>query len=380
MFESQFLGPRVSYIERIKGINYFLIFLIIILFIFGMLALYSIAGQDFNLWPKNHLYRFMLGLLCIFFLSMISMDRIFKFAYPIFILNVIILAAMPLIGTETMGATRWIKLAGFSLQPSEFVKYTLVLALAKYYHSIQDEDVNALSKLFIPFLITLTPALIVVTQPDLGTAVIIIFGSISIFWVAGLSYKFFVSSGILFILSIPVGWQFLREYQKDRVYTFFNPERDPLGNGYHILQSKIALGSGGFFGKGYLNGTQSHLNFLPEMHNDFIFTMFGEEFGFVGTFGLLTIYLIIILVSIRMALMSRSLFGRYLSIGVTSVFSIYIFINISMVIGLIPVVGVPLPFLSYGGSSMLAIMCGFGLLMNCYIHQRANLEKGDLFR
>ena len=379
MFESEFFGPRISYLDRIKGINFFLIFLILILFSFGLLSLYSIAGENFNSWPRNHLYRFLLGLLCILFLSLIDLKSIFKYAYTIFILNVLILAAMPIIGTETMGATRWIKVLGFSLQPSEFVKYTLIIALAKYYHTIQDEDVNSIFKLIIPFLLTFTPALLVATQPDLGTAVVIVLGSISIFWIVGLSYKFFITSGFLFIFSIPIVWQFLREYQKDRVYTFFNPERDPLGNGYHILQSKIALGSGGFFGKGYLNGTQSHLNFLPEMHNDFIFTMFGEEFGFIGTFGLLIIYLLIILLSIRMALRSRSLFGRFLSIGVTSVFSIYIFINISMVMGLIPVVGVPLPFLSYGGSSMLAIMCGFGLLMNCYIHQRAELERGDLF-
>ena len=228
-------------------------------------------------------------------------------------------------------------------------------------------------------LIFLIPTTIVFIQPDLGTALVIALGSFSIFWVAGLSYRYFIAGGLLGLLSIPVAWQFLREYQKERVFTFFNPERDPLGNGYHILQSKIALGSGGFFGKGYLDGTQSHLTFFPEMHNDFIFTMFGEEFGFLGSVFLIIIYLIIILLSFRMAIASKSLFSRYLSIGVTFVFSLYVLINISMVMGLIPVVGVPLPFLSYGGSSTLAIMGGFGLLMNCHIHQRTNLEKGDFF-
>ena len=379
MFSNQYVNLRISYLDKIKSINYFLLFLIFILFSFGLLALYSVADENFNSWPKNHLYRFLLGLFIIFFLSLVDIRTIFRFAYPIFILNLIVLAIIPLIGTETYGATRWIKVGGFSIQPSEFIKYTLILALAKYYHSIQDDDVNSIRKLIIPILIIAIPSFIVSIQPDLGTAVIIAIGSISIFWVVGLYYRYFIFLFTLGIASIPIIWQFLREYQKDRVFTFFNPERDPLGNGYHILQSKIALGSGGLFGKGYLNGTQSHLSFLPEMHNDFIFTMFGEEFGFIGSISLLIIYLIIILISFRMAFMSRSLFARYLSVGVTSVFSIYIFEMVSMVTGLIPVVGVPLPFLSYGGSSMLAVMGGFGLLMNCYIHQKTNLEKGDFF-
>tara|TARA_B110001454_G_scaffold183205_1_gene178251 strand:+ start:2144 stop:3286 length:1143 start_codon:yes stop_codon:yes gene_type:complete len=379
MFNNQYGNLRISYFDKIKSVNYFLLFLILILFSFGLLALYSVADENFNSWPKNHLYRFLIGLFGIFFLSLIDIRTIFRFAYPIFILNLLVLAIIPLIGTETYGATRWIKIWGFSIQPSEFIKYTLILALAKYYHSIQDDDVNSIRKLIIPILIIAIPSFIVLTQPDLGTAVMIALGSISIFWVVGLYYRYFIFLFTLGIGSIPIAWQFLRDYQKDRVFTFFNPERDPLGNGYHILQSKIALGSGGLFGKGYLDGTQSHLSFLPEMHNDFIFTVFGEEFGFIGTISLLIIYLIIILISFRMAFMSRSPFARYLSVGVTSVFSIYVFVNISMVTGLIPVVGVPLPFLSYGGSSMLAVMCGFGLLMNCYIHQKINLEKGDFF-
>ena len=379
MFNSSFSSGALSYSERLRKINYIILFLILVLFFFGLLALYSVADGNFDSWPKNHLYRFLIGLILIFFLSIIDIKVIFNFAYPVFLLNIFVLLLIPFIGTETFGATRWIKIAGISLQPSEFVKYTLILALAKYYHSIQDTNINSFSKIIIPLIFVIVPTLIVFVQPDLGTAGVIALGSISIFWAAGLSYKYFISAGILGLTSIPIGWQFLRDYQKDRIYTFFNPERDPLGNGYHILQSKIALGSGGFFGKGYLEGTQSHLNFLPEMHNDFIFTMFGEEFGFLGSIFLIIIYLSIILISLRMALASRSFFSKYLSIGVTSVFSLYILINISMVMGLIPVVGVPLPFLSFGGSSMLAIMGGFGLLMNCYINQRANLEKGDFF-
>ena len=215
-------------------------------------------------------------------------------------------------------------------------------------------------------------------QPDLGTSIIILIGAGSIFWIVGVNYKYFLSAFTFVCISIPVGWQYLHNYQKERVYTFFNPERDPLGNGYHIMQSKIALGSGGFSGKGYLEGTQSHLNFLPEMHTDFIFTMYGEEFGFIGTFALLIIYISIILVSFNLAIKSRSNFGRYLSCGLIFLFFSHVFINIAMVMGLLPVVGVPLPLISYGGSSMMATMIGFGLIMNCYINKDTMLAKESL--
>ena len=286
------------------------------------------------------------------------------------------LVVIPFVGVESNGATRWINILGLSIQPSEFVKYTLILALAKYFHSIHNEDHTFLNRLIIPGTISIIPVLLVASQPDLGTALIILLGAISIFWIVGLSYKFFVTGGIIVITSLPILWQFLKGYQKERVFTFFNPERDPLGNGYHILQSKIALGSGGIFGKGYMEGTQSHLNFLPEMQTDFIFTMFGEEFGFLGSLLLILIYASVIGLSISLALTCRSLFSKYLALGVCTVFFIYIFVNIGMVTGLLPVVGVPLPFISYGGSSMLAVMFGFGLLMNCYIHQNTILQKG----
>ena len=229
--------------------------------------------------------------------------------------------------------------------------------------------------MIIPLIITIVPVLLVITQPDLGTALIILLGGISLFWISGLNYKYFIVGVFSILCSLPVLWQYLKDYQKDRVLTFFNPERDPLGNGYHIMQSKIALGSGGIFGKGYMEGTQSHLNFLPEMQTDFIFTMLGEEFGFIGTLLLLLMYAALIMISIRLALKSRSLFSKYLSLGVCNVFFIYVFVNIGMVTGLLPVVGVPLPFISYGGSSMLAVMFGFGLLMNCYINRNIIIEK-----
>jgi len=363
-----------SAFAKLQSINYPLLGLIITLFFVGLAALYSISNGDFNSWPLKHSQRFILGLIIFFLVIFFDLRLIFGYAYVIFFLSIISLAIIPFFGIESNGATRWINIAGISLQPSEFVKYTLILALAKYFHSINN-DSSFIKTLIIPLIITIVPVLLVITQPDLGTALIILLGGISLFWISGLNYKYFIVGVFSILCSLPVLWQYLKDYQKDRVLTFFNPERDPLGNGYHIMQSKIALGSGGIFGKGYMEGTQSHLNFLPEMQTDFIFTMLGEEFGFTGTLLLLLIYAALIMISIRLALKSRSLFSKYLSLGVCNVFFIYVFVNIGMVTGLLPVVGVPLPFISYGGSSMLAVMFGFGLLMNCYINRNIIIEK-----
>ena len=363
-----------SAFAKLQSINYPLLGLIITLFFVGLAALYSISNGDFNSWPLKHSQRFILGLIIFFLVIFFDLRLIFGYAYLIFFLSIISLAIIPFFGIESNGATRWINIAGISLQPSEFVKYTLILALAKYFHSINN-DSSFIKTLIIPLIITIVPVFLVITQPDLGTALIILLGGISLFWISGLNYKYFIVGVFSILCSLPVLWQYLKDYQKDRVLTFFNPERDPLGNGYHIMQSKIALGSGGIFGKGYMEGTQSHLNFLPEMQTDFIFTMLGEEFGFIGTLLLLLIYAALIMISIRLALKSRSLFSKYLSLGVCNVFFIYVFVNIGMVTGLLPVVGVPLPFISYGGSSMLAVMFGFGLLMNCYINRNIIIEK-----
>ena len=363
-----------SAFAKLQSINYPLLGLIITLFFVGLAALYSISNGDFNSWPLKHSQRFILGLIIFFLVIFFDLRLIFAYAYVIFFLSIISLVIIPFFGIESNGATRWINIAGISLQPSEFVKYTLILALAKYFHSINN-DSSFIKTLIIPLIITIVPVLLVITQPDLGTALIILLGGISLFWISGLNYKYFIVGVFSILCSLPVLWQYLKDYQKDRVLTFFNPERDPLGNGYHIMQSKIALGSGGIFGKGYMEGTQSHLNFLPEMQTDFIFTMLGEEFGFIGTMLLLIIYAALIMISIRLALKSRSLFSKYLSLGVCNVFFIYVFVNIGMVTGLLPVVGVPLPFISYGGSSMLAVMFGFGLLMNCYINRNIIIEK-----
>ena len=379
MYNLESTRVELNTLSRLRSINYLFLSLLTIIFLIGVLSLYSVAGGEFNSWPIKHLQRFVIGAIAFFIICLIDIKFFFRFAYIIFFLSLLFLIIVPFIGTESYGATRWIRIAGISLQPSEFIKFTLILALAKYFHSITDESINFIRKFILPLIIILVPVFIVAVQPDLGTAIIIFIGGASVFWIVGLNYKYFISGGVIFILSIPLLWQYFKDYQKERIFTFFNPERDPLGNGYHIMQSKIALGSGGILGKGYQEGTQSHLNFLPEMHTDFIFTMFGEEFGFLGGLLLISLYAGVIVLSIRMGLESRSHFGRYLSLGVSTVFFIYVFVNISMVTGILPVVGVPLPLVSYGGSSMLAVMGGFGLLMNCYIHQKTILPKGDIF-
>ena len=379
MFNIKHDRPELNILSRLRSINLLFLFFVILIFLFGVLSLYSVSNGEFNSWPIKHIQRFLLGLIVFFIICSIDIKFFFIFAYPIFLLSLLFLIVVPFLGTEMYGATRWIKIGGISLQPSEFIKFTLILALAKYFHSSTNETMAFIKKFILPLIIILIPVVIVAAQPDLGTAVVIFIGGVSIFWIIGLNYRYFITGGAMIILSIPLLWQYLKDYQKERVFTFFNPERDPLGNGYHIMQSKIALGSGGVLGKGYLEGTQSHLNFLPEMHTDFIFTMFGEEFGFLGALVLISLYAGLIFLSIKMGLESRSDFGKYLSLGVSTVFFIYIFVNISMVTGLLPVVGVPLPLVSYGGSSMLAVMVGFGLLMNCYIHKKTILPKGDIF-
>ena len=379
MFSIGHDSSDLNILSRLRSINFFFLLIVILIFLFGVLSLYSVSGGEFNSWPVKHIERFLLGLIVFFAICLIDIKFFFILAYPIFLFSLLFLMIVPFFGTEISGATRWIQIGGISLQPSEFIKFTLILALAKYFHSSTDERMIFIKKFILPLIIILIPVVIVASQPDLGTAVVIFIGGISIFWIIGLNYRYFITGGVMIFLSIPLLWQYLKDYQKERVFTFFNPERDPLGNGYHIMQSKIALGSGGVLGKGYLDGTQSHLNFLPEMHTDFIFTMFGEEFGFLGATALISLYAGLIFLSIKMSLQSRSDFGKYLSLGVSTVFFIYVFVNISMVTGLLPVVGVPLPLVSYGGSSMLAVMGGFGLLMNCYIHQKTILPKGDIF-
>jgi rod shape determining protein RodA len=274
-----------------------------------------------------------------------------------------------------MGAQRWLDLAVIQLQPSETMKIALVLALARYFHGLEPDDVGRLRYLIMPLLMIAAPIALVLRQPDLGTAGVLGLLGVVMLWLAGARVWQFMVVGGAAMAAVPVGWQFLHGYQKQRLLTFLNPEIDPLGAGYHIMQSKIALGSGGMFGKGFLSGTQSHLNFLPEKQTDFIFTMLAEEFGLVGGTGLVALYALLIGYCIFIAFHCRSQFARLLAMGLVANFFLYVFINIAMVMGLVPVVGVPLPLVSNGGTALLTVLIGFGLVMSCWIHRATYINR-----
>ncbi len=355
--------------EKIWQINWSLVLLITATAAIGFAMLYSAANGSFDPWAKRQMARFALGFALMMFIALLDIRFWLRTAYLAYAAALVLLVAVEVHGNIGMGAQRWISLGPVQVQPSELMKISLVLALARYFHGLNLEEVNRFTAFIPPILMIAAPTALVLRQPDLGTAMMLAAGGVVLMFLAGVRIWIFVAGGLAALASIPVAWQFLREYQKQRVLTFIDPETDPLGAGYHILQSKIALGSGGMFGKGFLLGTQSHLNFLPEKQTDFIFTMLAEEFGMIGGLGLLGLYALLLLYGIVIAMRSRSHFGRLLAMGVTVTFFLYVFINIAMVMGIVPVVGVPLPLISYGGTAMLTLMMGFGLLMCVFVHR-----------
>ena len=355
--------------EKIWQINWSLVLLITATAAIGFAMLYSAANGSFDPWAKRQMVRFALGFALMMFIALLDIRFWLRTAYLAYAAALVLLVAVEVHGNIGMGAQRWISLGPVQVQPSELMKISLVLALARYFHGLNLEEVNRFTSFIPPILMIAAPTALVLRQPDLGTAMMLAAGGVVLMFLAGVRIWIFVAGALAALASIPVAWQFLREYQKQRVLTFIDPETDPLGAGYHILQSKIALGSGGMFGKGFLLGTQSHLNFLPEKQTDFIFTMLAEEFGMIGGLGLLGLYALLLLYGIVIAMRSRSHFGRLLAMGVTVTFFLYVFINIAMVMGIVPVVGVPLPLISYGGTAMLTLMMGFGLLMCVFVHR-----------
>tara|TARA_B100000029_G_scaffold430825_1_gene442030 strand:- start:1197 stop:2129 length:933 start_codon:yes stop_codon:yes gene_type:complete len=303
-------------------------------------------------------------------LSFINIKYWHALSYLFYITVLGLLIWASLYGVTASGSKRWINLYFINLQPSEFMKIAIIVCFAKYYHRVQITNVNKILNILFPFTILVIPIFLVVSQPDLGTSVLIAISGIIVLWLAGINIKYFVFSSLLFVVSAPFVISFLKPYQKLRILTFFNPDRDPLGAGYQIIQSKIAVGSGGIYGKGFLKGTQGYLEFLPEKHTDFIFTLFSEEFGFIGSVILLIIYAVLIYRTIKIGTESRSFFGRLFCYGFASSIFVYVAVNMCMVLGLLPIVGSPLPIMSYGGSSMLATMIGFSIVMSAKIYNR----------
>ncbi len=375
MARYRFGEPSLTTWQKLWHINWVFVMMITITSCIGFGMLYSAAGGSIDPWASRQMTRFGIGFVIMLVIALVDIRIWLRYAYFIYLGGLLMLIAVEVAGTIGMGAQRWISIGVVTVQPSEVMKIAMVLALARYFHSTRTEEVHNPFRLLIPLMLVAVPAGLVLRQPDLGTAVMLVLGSGAIFFAAGVRMWKFGLVLALAIAALPVGWQFLHTYQKQRVLTFLNPEQDPLGSGYHIIQSKIALGSGGLFGKGFMQGTQSHLSFLPEMQTDFIFTMLAEELGMVGAIALLTFYVIILIYGFVISVSCRNQFGRLVGIGITTTFFLYVFINIAMVTGLIPVVGVPLPLISYGGTAMLTLLIGFGLLIGTHIHRETMIGR-----
>ena len=355
--------------DKIFSIDYILVLSILVLGITSMFAMYSTDGGEFKYHTKSHILRFFVFFGMFFIISFVKIRFWHDTSYLIYVGIFILLLAVKYFGLTSSGSKRWLDLYFMNLQPSELMKISLILFLAKYYHRISIENINSFRHLILPITVLIGPVILVATQPDLGTSILIAAGGLVVAWLAGVRAKFFIYSGITMIALLPIAISLLKPYQKSRILTFLNPERDPLGAGYQIIQSKIAIGSGGLFGKGFLNGSQSYLDYLPEKHTDFIYTLFSEEFGFFGSFFILLLYALIIYRIIRIGNITRSNFGKLYCYGFGTAFFIYVVVNMMMVLGLLPIVGSPLPIMSYGGSSMMAIMFGLGIVMSCKIYR-----------
>ena len=369
MTQNTLNSPDLTLVQKLLHIHWVFVILLCLAASIGFAMLYSAANGNLEPWALKQFTRFFIGVCVMISIALVDIRIWMRYAYFFYLITLGLLIVVEIAGTIGMGAQRWLSFGYFNFQPSELMKISLILALARYFHGGSIEDIGRPTYLVIPLLMLALPSALVLRQPDLGTTLLMMMASGAIFFTAGVRMWKFGVITVVGIGGMPVAWQFLHGYQKRRVLTFLNPESDPLGSGYHIIQSKIALGSGGIFGKGFIKGTQGHLRFLPEMQTDFIFTLLAEEFGMVGGVGLLGLYGLIIIYGFAMTLRSRNQFGRLVGAGVTVTFFLYVFINIAMVMGLIPVVGVPLPLISYGGTAMMTLLIGFGLLLSVWIHR-----------
>lgn len=370
-------GERNRLIVKFSEIDWTLALLVCLIAGMGSVMLYSIAGLSWEPWSANHLVRFGLCFALMVVLAMVDLRVWFASAYPVYAVGLLLLLAVEIMGDVSLGAQRWLNLGFVRLQPSEIMKIGLVLALARFYHGLPADEARFSWRLIVPVALIGLPTLLVAHQPDLGTAVLLAATGLSVMMLAGLSLRVVGALALSALASIPPMVMFvLHDYQRNRILTFLNPEADPSGSGYHIMQSKIALGSGGLLGKGFGLGSQSQLDFLPEKHTDFIFATLAEEFGFVGCVSVLALYLATITIALRIASVSHSHFGRLGAAGVTATFALYVLINGAMVMGLAPVVGVPMPMLSFGGTVMLTVMIGFGLVQAVRVHRYSEITSG----
>jgi rod shape determining protein RodA len=356
------------YVSKLFRLNWLIVFCIFLLCLIGVTSLYSAAGGQWNPWAKSHLYRSLIGISVMLFIALLPPNFYNKLSFYCFILGLLSLLFVKFFGHGSV--QRWISIGGFNFQPSEPIKLALILVLAKYFNNISKVDLQKNSTFLLPIIFTLLPGIIVVTQPDLGTGVTIILLGIAILFYIGIPLKIVFLSFIVVISCVPIIWNQLYEYQKNRILVFLNPESDSLGSGYQIIQSKIAIGSGGLFGKGYLLGSQSRLNYLPEKHTDFVFTLISEEMGFLGSIVLIFIFCFLITLIMRISFIVDTVFAKIVVFGVGFLIFLYVALNIGMVCGLLPVVGAPLPLISHGGTSLFTILIGVGLVLSMNIHNK----------
>ncbi len=361
---------QFNFFQKFKNFDYILLVCILLLGFISLVTMYSTEGGKILFHTKSHFTKLIVFTVMMLIFSFINIKFWFSIGYFSYFIAICLLVWTYFFGLTSSGSKRWIDLYFINLQPSELMKIFIILCLAKYFHRMKLENVNSIYTILTSLIIIILPMGMVIVQPDLGTSILIAISGIAVLWFAGINYKYFIYTVLGFLILLPFIIAFLKPYQKLRVLTFLNPDKDPLGAGYQIIQSKIAVGSGGIFGKGFLKGTQSYLEFLPEKHTDFIFTLFSEEFGFVGSALLLVIYAIIIYRIVAIGASSRSYFAKIFCYSFGAAIFVYIIINMSMVLGLLPIVGSPLPIMSYGGSSMLATMIGFGIVMSAKVHNQ----------
>lgn len=365
---------NLSFKDKVLKLSFWYILLIALLAGIGTMTLYSAANGNWEPWAVRHISRFGVALLVMFGLAMIDIRYYYQCAYAFYFVTLFLLFVVEITGHIGMGAQRWINLGLFKIQPSELMKIGMVLFLARYFSTTTLQNIRTIRGILIPAVMTVLPVGLICLQPDLGTALMLLFTATIMLFVVGVQWWKFALVGAASGALLPVAWNFLHEYQQNRVLTFLNPERDPLGAGYHIIQSKIAFGSGGIFGKGFLHGTQTHLNFLPEKHTDFIFTMFSEEFGMVGSLTLVLLNIFVIALGYLFAFRINNYFAKLVVIGLNTNYFLYVFINIAMVMGVLPVVGIPLPLISYGGTVMFSIMSSFGIILCMKVNQDNNIN------
>ena len=363
----------IGFGEKIWRINWGLVLVLTAIAGIGVLGLYSAAGGRFEPWAARHAARYGAAFVLMLVVALIHPKVWLSLAWPIYIVSMLLLVAVDVIGKIGMGAQRWLVIGPMQIQPSEIAKVAVIMVLARYYHGLRKEEATTFLYTIPPLLVILAPVGLVMVQPDLGTAMMVLMAGGSLLFVAGVRVWMFLAAGVAAVGCLPIAWSIMHEYQRKRVLTFLDPDRDPLGAGYHITQSKIAIGSGGLFGKGFLKGTQSSLNFLPEKQTDFILATFVEEWGLLGALVLLTLFALVLAWGFSIALRSQHHFGRLLAMGVTSLIFLYAFINTAMVMGLLPVVGVPLPLVSNGGTALISVMFACGLLIGVNVYRDAQL-------